>query len=94
MSTQALQTPLRFSPVYQKLVWGGRRMEAWRGDLPEGPIGESWDLADHDRGMSVVAAGPLKGKTLRELVRNHPEELVGRVQMLLDERTLVPSATG
>jgi mannose-6-phosphate isomerase len=53
-------------------------MARWRRDLPEGPIGESWDLADHERGMSIVAAGPLAGRTLRELVASDREALVGR----------------
>jgi mannose-6-phosphate isomerase len=72
-----LSLPLVFAPVYHSLVWGGRRMAAWRHDLPAGPIGESWDLADHDRGMSIVAEGPLKGRSLRELTRACPHELVG-----------------
>ncbi len=73
----ALALPLSFVPVYQTLVWGGRRMGAWRADLPPGPIGESWDLADHPRGMSVVADGPLRGKTLRELTAQYGAALVG-----------------
>ncbi len=72
-----LDTPLQFTPVYHTLVWGGRAMATWRKDLPGGPIGESWDLADHSRGMSVVASGPLAGKTLRELTAAHGRELVG-----------------
>ena len=73
----ALLKPLAFKPVYQNIVWGGRRLENWRTDMPEGPIGESWELADQDRGMSVVAAGELSGQTLRDLVKDHPRELVG-----------------
>jgi mannose-6-phosphate isomerase len=72
-----LAAPLLFRPVYHVLVWGGRRMAAWREGLPDGPVGESWDLADHERGMSVVADGPLAGATLRELTRAHGRELVG-----------------
>ncbi len=68
MPTNDLSLPLLFTPVYHTLVWGGRRMEQWRKDLPAGPIGESWDLSDHPRGMSVVAQGPLAGKTLRQLM--------------------------
>ncbi|MFW5845803.1 MAG: hypothetical protein ACOCXJ_06215, partial [Planctomycetota bacterium] len=66
-----LTAPLRFTPVYQNVVWGGRRLQQWRDDLPEGPVGESWDIADQDRGMSVVAEGPLAGTSLRQLVRAH-----------------------
>lgn len=75
--TDPLALPLSFTPVYHTLVWGGRAMAPFRHDLPAGPIGESWDLADHPRGMSVVADGPLRGLTLRELTRNHGKALVG-----------------
>lgn len=72
-----LGAPLTFTPVYQTIVWGGRRMARWRSGMPEGPIGESWDLADHDRGMSVVDSGPLAGKTLREITHRFAKDLVG-----------------
>lgn len=72
-----LTAPLRFTPVYQNLIWGGRRMAAWRGDLPDGPVGESWDLADHPRGMSLVAQGPHTGCSLRELTSMYGPALVG-----------------
>lgn len=73
----ALAEPLAFQPVYQRLVWGGRRMLPFRSDLPEGPIGESWDLADHDKGMSRVRSGAHEGRSLRELMERYPDELVG-----------------
>jgi mannose-6-phosphate isomerase len=72
-----LSQPLTFTPIYQTIVWGGRRMAAWRSDLPDGPIGESWDLADHPRGMSVVADGPLAGTSLHDLTRQYGKALVG-----------------
>ena len=75
-----LKAPLTFQATYQTLVWGGNKIRALRGDeVPAGPIGESWDIADQERGMSVVAAGPLKGMTLRELVQQAGSELVGPV---------------
>ncbi|MBA2481441.1 MAG: class I mannose-6-phosphate isomerase [Planctomycetes bacterium] len=72
-----LALPLMFQPVYQTVVWGGRRMSAWRHDLPAGPVGESWDLADHPRGMSVVSSGTLTGQTLRQLTERFGKSLVG-----------------
>lgn len=74
---EALLGPLTFRPTYQRVVWGGRRMAQWRGDLPEGPIGESWDLADHPRGMSIVSSGPFERWTLRDLTQAHGRALVG-----------------
>jgi mannose-6-phosphate isomerase len=52
-------------------------METFGRTLPEGPIGEAWELADHPRGMSVVGEGPLAGLTLRELVDRASAALVG-----------------
>ncbi len=69
--------PLVFHPVYQSLVWGGRRMESWGRSLPSGPIGEAWELADHPRGMSIVAEGALAGVSLHELVGSAGQDLVG-----------------
>jgi len=74
----SLGVPLLFKPVYKVVLWGGRRFERWRSDLPAGPVGESWDLADHDAGMSIVEAGPLAGKSLRELTAQHGPALVGK----------------
>jgi mannose-6-phosphate isomerase len=76
-SSSDLAIPLTFTPIYQTVVWGGRRIAAWRDDMPAGPIGESWDLADHPRGMSVVAAGAFKGRTLGELTQEFGKSLVG-----------------
>lgn len=77
MSEALANGPLRFGPVYKTVVWGGRRMTRWRSDLPDGPVGESWDLSDHERGMSVVCEGPLAGRTLRELTTEYGQALVG-----------------
>jgi mannose-6-phosphate isomerase len=77
LASVPLTAPLFFSPKYQVIVWGGRKMALYRDDLPEGPVGESWDLADQDRGMSVVRGGPLAGTTLRELTAARGKDLVG-----------------
>jgi mannose-6-phosphate isomerase len=72
-----VRIPLIFHPVYQPLVWGGRRLEKWGRTLPDGPIGEAWELADHERGMSLVAEGPLAGRSLRDVVVDAGTALVG-----------------
>jgi len=62
---------LRFRPLYQERVWGGRRLaELYGRELAEGrPIGESWELVDRPDEQSVVVGGPLAGLTLGELWR-------------------------
>jgi mannose-6-phosphate isomerase len=53
-------------------------MEQWGRSLPAGPIGEAWELADHERGMSLVAEGPFSGKRLGDIVPLAGTALVGR----------------
>ncbi len=72
--------PLRFHPVYKNYLWGGRRFETSLGRrLPSGGIyAESWEIADHPEGQSIVAAGPLAGKSLGELLGSQGQALLGR----------------
>ena len=72
--------PLRFEPLFQYRLWGGRRLERYsRGPLGiEGPVGEAWLLSDRDDHASTVAEGPLKGKTLRELFAESGAEMLGK----------------
>lgn len=72
-------TPIVFEPLFMERVWGGRRLESLFGKNlpPGGPIGESWELVDREDCQSVVAAGPLKGKTLHELWTTQREEIFG-----------------
>lgn len=73
--------PIRFEPIYQSYVWGGDRIASiyHRRNHPE-KIAESWEISDREEGMSVVANGPLKGKTLHQLVLEMGEELLGEGQ--------------
>ena len=75
-----LDSPLQFEPIFQERIWGGRNL-AWFGKrLPAGrPIGESWEIVDRPEAQSVVARGPLRGKTLHELWSQHRQEIFGDV---------------
>src|SRR5687768_8825104 len=72
--------PLTFKPVFKERVWGGRNIEKlYAKPLPgSAPIGESWEVSDRPGDESVIANGPLAGKTLRTLMENHREALFGR----------------
>lgn len=69
--------PLKFENLYYEKIWGGRDLEIFRSNLPEGNIGESWDVACHENGMSIVANGEYKGMTLREVIEKQGEKLIG-----------------
>jgi mannose-6-phosphate isomerase len=72
--------PLRFERSVLEKLWGGRALERVLGlKLPgNGPVGETWEICDRAEHNSVVAFGPERGTALRDLVRLHGEELLGR----------------
>ena len=73
--------PLRFEPIYQYRLWGGRRLaDLLTAPLPgDDPIGEAWILSDRDDHPSRVADGPLKGRTIGQLLEQSPEQLMGKL---------------
>ncbi|MBE3137102.1 MAG: class I mannose-6-phosphate isomerase, partial [Thermoplasmata archaeon] len=73
--------PLLFEPIYQYRLWGGRRLsDLLSAPLPsDGPIGEAWILSDRDDHASMVANGPLKGQTIGQLLKQWPEQFLGKM---------------
>jgi mannose-6-phosphate isomerase len=69
--------PLKFKNIYFEKIWGGRDLDLFRNNLPAGNIGESWDVACHPHGTSVVANGKWEGKGLDELIKEHGHKLLG-----------------
>ena len=79
MMSQQILYPLRFSPIYQYRLWGGRRLAHLLTEpLPDGSVGEAWLLSDRDDHPSLVSDGILKGKTIVQLVKDHEQELMGK----------------
>jgi len=73
--------PLRFDPIYQYRLWGGRRLSGLLSvPLPgDGPVGEAWVLSDRTDHQSLVANGPLKGQTLGQVMEQYREQLMGKL---------------
>lgn len=70
--------PIRFEPIYQTYIWGGNRIATqFERKVNKPKVAESWEISDREDGMSVCVNGPLKGKTLHELVLEMKEELLG-----------------
>ena len=72
--------PLKFLPNMYEYVWGGNRLNSYKG-LPadDRKLGESWEVSAVPGKESVVAEGCLAGKTLQELVADYGERLLGPV---------------
>ena len=72
--------PLRFAPIYQYRLWGGRRLaDLLTAPLPDGPIGEAWILSDRQDHPSQVANGPFQGRTIGQLMEQCAAQMMGRL---------------
>lgn len=81
MSRNEVTAPLAFEPIFIERMWGGRRLESeFHKNLPpQKRIGESWEIVDRPEAQSVVAGGPLRGRTLHELWTQEREKIFGDV---------------
>ena len=81
MSQLNLTSPIKFEPIFMERIWGGRQLGSEFGKkLPaQKKIGESWEIVDRPEAQSVVASGPLTGKTLHELWTNHRSSVFGDI---------------
>ncbi|BBK77975.1 type I phosphomannose isomerase catalytic subunit [Clostridium butyricum] len=69
--------PIKFENLYYERIWGGKDLEKFRNNVPEGVIGESWDIACHKNGTGKVANGELKGKGFDEVIKEYGNKLLG-----------------
>jgi len=79
MSTQFY--PLKFEPLYQYRIWGGRRLEKLLSKPlpPDENIGEAWILSDRKDHPSKVTDGSLKDVTLPDLMKEYRYEIMGNL---------------
>ncbi|WP_222266030.1 class I mannose-6-phosphate isomerase [Modestobacter marinus] len=78
--TGRLYHPLRLTAAARPMVFGGHAIaqHLGRSGLPDWAIGETWEVSDVDGAVAVVTSGDHAGTSLRELVHDHPDELMGR----------------
>ncbi len=70
--------PLQFTPVFKETIWGGRSLETVLGrKIPDGRVAESWEIAAHPHGQTLIANGLLAGQTLTDAQRRWGEALLG-----------------
>ena len=69
---------LKFKPILKTVVWGGEKIAPYKGiETEQKHIGESWELSGVPGNESIVAEGPLAGRSIASLVREYKGELVG-----------------
>ena len=69
--------PMKMMPIYKNYLWGGRNLEKYNKQLPEGITAESWEVSVHPDGQSMIANGPFFGMTFNELFLRYPKKILG-----------------
>lgn len=72
--------PLRLQPLFKQRPWGGRQLaDLWRKpNQSTTGWAESWEVVDLGDDQSRVHGGPFDGRSLHDVVREYPHELLGR----------------
>jgi mannose-6-phosphate isomerase len=83
--------PLRFEPMFQYRLWGGRDLGEFMNTVLPGddPIGEAWILSDRAEFASKIENGALAGKTLTDLMRTRKSDVLGRQAARFDRFPLL-----
>ncbi len=77
--------PLEFNPLLKEVVWGGRKLETLGKKLPPDTlVGESWEVSDLPGASVVVTNGPLRGRTLHDLLGEREAQILGVVPRIMD----------
>ena len=69
---------LKFKNIFKSVVWGGEKIAPFKGvNTQQKNIGESWELSGVKGNESVVAEGPLAGRTITSLAEEYKGALLG-----------------
>lgn len=70
--------PMTFTPILKHYLWGGRRLANINRDLPSNDkVAESWEIAAHQDGITLVENGIFAKKSLDEIMACLGTDLVG-----------------
>ncbi len=69
---------IQFEPIYKEKIWGGRKLETVFGrKIPNGPIGESWEVSVYGNDISRAKNAQISGETFTELITKFPKQILG-----------------
>jgi len=75
---QALNYPIKFTPILHKRIWGGTKLYTVLGKQKSDEIiGESWEISTVPNSVSVVSNGVLKGQSLQDLIHTYKADFLG-----------------
>ena len=71
--------PIKFQPLLKQTLWGGDKIVTFKHlDSQLENVGESWEISGVKDNETIVKEGPLKGKSLNEVVAELKDRLVGK----------------
>lgn len=71
---------LKLLPAGKNYFWGGTKLrEEYGKKINMTPLAETWECSVHPDGLSLVANGKYAGKTLAEVLKQHPTYLGSKV---------------
>lgn len=70
--------PLKFKPLFKYRIWGGDKLKRQLNKpIEEESTGESWEISAVDGDQTMVASGNLKGRSLKQLIKEYKEGFLG-----------------
>lgn len=74
MSSWPIIEILRLKPLFKEKIWGGKRLRTlFSYPIPSNKTGECWAISAHPSGDCLINDGPLNGKPLSFVYREHNE---------------------
>jgi len=65
---------MKLRPFAKETLWGGDKLEKhYHKDFGIATLGETWELSTHPQGLCTIANGEYQGKSLLEVLNQHPE---------------------
>ena len=70
--------PIQFEPILKERIWGGTKLKTILNKPITSKItGESWEISTVENDVSIVENGIYKGKSLNQIIKNFPNEILG-----------------
>lgn len=71
-----MNKPFLLTPAGKDYLWGGNRLQTeFNKNIPLNPLAETWECSTHSDGPSIAVSGIHEGKTLSDILKEHPEYL-------------------
>lgn len=69
--------PMKMQPVCKDYLWGGERLKRFNKKSEGSIIAESWEVSCNEAGLTKVADGTYKGKTLKDVIEMSKKDFLG-----------------